>query len=165
MDSAFIRTCLWFGGKKKCSQVMVLWAGYLGESEWRERVLRTLRWVSFVFGSSRWLFSLLRWTWLWGWFTHHSCATSLVLLQPSLSPVTWETHKAGRNRNRAVSSWEGVESEVENAGIWIKLASVGFILCEGLVNFGLALLKGLSFLTLPSILHPLNRDMWESTGV
>ena len=33
------------------------------------------------------------------------------------------------------------------------------------MKFGLALLKGLSFLTLPSILNHLNRDMWESTGV
>lgn len=75
------------------------------------------------------------------------------------------TRKAGRQRNRAVISGEGIESQVWNAGTWVKLPSVGFILCEGLVKFGLALLKGLSFLTLPSILNPLNRDMWESTGV
>ena len=41
-----------------------------------------------------------------------SYATSLMLLQPSLSPITWEAHKAGRKRSIAVISWEGIERQV-----------------------------------------------------
>lgn len=45
----------------------------------------------------------------------------------------------------AAVSWEGTERSVQDAGMWVKPASVGFIVWEALVQLGLALWRGLSF--------------------
>ena len=63
----------------------------------------------------------------------------------SLSRITWEIHKAWRKINMAVFSWKRVERPVQSAGLWVKLASLGFIMWEGLLKLGLALLREFSF--------------------
>lgn len=94
-----------------------------------------------------------------------SWAGNLMLLQPSLSPITWETHKTGRRMDTAAISWEGTERSVQNAGMWVKPASVGFIMWEALVKLGLALWRGFSFFDILFYFESFNRLLWESTGL